>query len=168
MSPFNRGSARVTADVDVSASAFWALLRDWPAVMQWNPQAAAIGVVKVTLKAGDDVGVLPCTRVMHLDTSRGLPPTTEEILLFADPEARRLYYTFTGDVGGIANYIATTYVDALDGGRARVTCASTFDLPAARSLSATVKWLEQVYEQQIIRGIEAAILRGEADAASRP
>ena len=33
MNEFQRGSASVTAEVDVSADDFWKLLRDWPAVL---------------------------------------------------------------------------------------------------------------------------------------
>lgn len=157
MGRFSRGTVTVVVDVDVSANEFWEMLRDWPAVLKWNFTNPAL--LDVTLKEGDRVDVLPCTRVMHLDTSRGFPATTEEILLYADPNSRRIFYTFAGIVGGLKNYIATTFVDDLDEARARVTCASMFDVADGTSLVDTIRWLEDVYERQIIRGMEAAIIR---------
>jgi hypothetical protein len=161
MKQFNRGVASVTREVEVSADEFWAMLRDWPAVMKWNPREnnPTSFLLDVTLKPGDDAARLPCTRVMHFDTTSGFPPTYEEILLYAYPEARRIYYTFSGVPDGLTHYMATTFVDELDRGRARVTCTSMFDLPTNLSLADTVDWLEKVYDQQIIRGIEAAIKR---------
>jgi hypothetical protein len=151
----------VSREVDVSPDEFWAMLRDWPAVMKWNPREGnpTSFLLDVTLKAGDDPSRLPCTRVMHFDPASGFPPTYEEILLYAYPEARRIYYTFSGVPDGLTNYMATTFVDELALNRARVTCTSTFDLPTKVSLRETVEWLEKVYEVQIIRGIEAAIKR---------
>lgn len=157
MGNVSRGAITVVVDVNTSADEFWTMLRDWPAVLKWNSTNRAL--LDVTLKEGDSVDVLPCTRVMHLDTSRGFAPTMEEILLYADPQARRIFYTFAGIAGGLSNYIATTFVDELDDGRARVTCASMFDVKSGTSLAETIKWLEDVYERQIIRGMEAAIIR---------
>lgn len=161
MTKFNRGTVSVTKDVDVSADEFWAMLRDWPAVMKWSPKenSPTPFLLDVTLKPGDDPARLPCTRVMHFDPSSGFPPTYEEILLYAYPDARRIYYTFSGVPDGLTHYMATTFVDELGQGRARVTCTSMFDLPESVSLKETVHWLEGVYEQQIIRGIEATIKR---------
>jgi hypothetical protein len=159
MNGFNRGTVSVTADVDVSAVEFWDLVRDWSAVMKWIPEDRSVPVLNVTLKEGNDLNVLPCTRVMHLDASKGFPPTIDEILLYADPQSKRLFYTFSGIPDGLTNYIATTFVDELEGDRARVTCASMFDVPVSLSLAKTVSWLEHVYEYQMIRGMESAIKR---------
>ncbi|KKC26020.1 SRPBCC family protein [Sphingomonas sp. SRS2] len=155
-----RGTAHFTGDVAVSADAFWTMLRDWPAVMKWTPtEDKPAPLLNVTLKDGDDVNMLPCTRIMHFDTSTGFPPTFEETLLYAYPEARRIFYTFNGVPDGLTNYMATTFVDALSETSARVTCSAMFDVADAASLEDTVTFLENVYERSIIRGIERAVQR---------
>ena len=160
MKTFQRGSVTVSGDVTVSADEFWKLLRDWPAAMKWIPRDSASPPIDVTLKPGDDVNRLPCSRVMHFDVSSGFPASWEETLLFADPQARRIYYTFSGIPDGMRNYIATTIVDDTGRGTAHITCSSSFDLPnTGASMEETNKFLRDVYEHVIIRGIEAAIKR---------
>jgi hypothetical protein len=166
MTNFVRGSAFTSSEVDVSADDFFAMLRDWPAVMKWadrvNPPAP---LVDTTLKQGHDVNVLPCTRVCHMDTSTGFPPVFEETLLHADSAGRRIYYNVEGVVaGGMRNYIATTFIDELGPNRSRVTCSSTYDVPdeeAARSVKA---FLEGVYDRSVIKGIAGAVKREAAES----
>jgi hypothetical protein len=161
MTNFVRASAFTQGEVDVSADDFYAMLRDWPAVMKWaakeNPPAP---LVDTTLKAGHNVAVLPCTRVCHMDTSTGFPPTFEETLLHADPAARRIYYNVEGvAAGGMRNYLATTVVDEIGPNRARVTCASTFDVPDEESARNVKVFLEGVYDRSVIKGIAGAVKR---------
>jgi hypothetical protein len=166
MSNFVRGSAFTSGEVDVSADDFFAMLRDWPAVMKWaakvDPPAP---LVDTTLKRGHNIDVLPCTRVCHMDTSTGFPPTFEETLLHADSAGRRIYYNVEGvAAGGMRNYLATTFIDELGPNRSRVTCASTFDVPdeeAARNVKA---FLEGVYDRSVIKGIAGAVKREAAEA----
>jgi hypothetical protein len=169
MTNFVRGSALKSGDVDVSADEFYAMLRDWPAVMKWaakeNPPAP---LTDTTLKAGHRVSVLPCTRICHFDTSTGFPPTFEETLLHADSAARRIYYNVEGVVAstGMRNYMATTFVEELGPRRARVTCASTYDVPNEESARMVKAFLEAVYDRSVIQGIAAAVKR-EAGGAQR-
>jgi hypothetical protein len=156
---YKRGSVCVTADVDVSADDFWEVLRDWPAVMKWTPADSPAPLLDVTLRDGDDVDVLPCTRIMHFDISKGFPPTFEETLLSAHPEARRIIYVLKDVPGGLTNYMATTFIDDLGDGKARVTCDSKFDVPMSASLEETEDFLQKIYERSVIRGIERAIRR---------
>lgn len=164
MTKFKRAGAFSAGEVDVSADDFYAMLRDWPAVMKWaakvNPPAP---LVDTTLKAGSDVNVLPCTRVCHFDTTTGFPPTFEETLIHADAEGRRIYYNVEGvAAGGMRNYLATTFVDEIGPGRCRVTCSSSFDVPEDSSADDVKNFLEAVYERSVIRGIEAAVKREKA------
>ena len=168
MANFVRAGALCSGEVDVSADDFWVMLRDWPAVMKWaakeNPPAP---LIDTTLKAGSTVDVLPCTRVCHFDTSTGFPPTFEETLLHADPEARRIYYNVEGvAAGGLRNYQATTCIDELGPDRCRVTCSSSFDVPDQAAADGVRDFLVSVYERSVIRGIEAAIKLEKAGAAA--
>jgi hypothetical protein len=161
MTNFVRGSAFTSGEVDVSADDFFTMLRDWPAVMKWaakeNPPAP---LVDTTLKKGHNVSVLPCTRVCHMDTSTGFPPTFEETLLHADSAARRIYYNVEGvAAGGMRNYLATTFVDAIAPKRSRVTCSSTFDVPDEESARNVKAFLEGVYDRSVIQGIAGAVKR---------
>jgi hypothetical protein len=156
MSEFIRGAVTVSTKVSVSADEFWALLRDWPAVLSWVLPAGSTAPTRVTLKDGHHNDVLPCTRVLHSD--RPQTYSHEETLIFADPEARRIYYTFNGIPGGIRNYLATTFVDPDGKHAAVVTCSSSFDLPAGNSMTTTEKYLKDAYRQHIAKGIEGAIL----------
>jgi hypothetical protein len=155
MTDFVRATAFKSAEVDVPADAFWAVLRDWPAVMAWaigeDPPAPLIGAA---LKPGHDVDVLPCTRVCSYDTSEGFQPFLEETLLHADPQARRIYYNIEGEMeNGMRNYLATTVIDALGPNRARVTCASNFDVPDEETAEAMRLFLETIYQRWVIDGI---------------
>jgi hypothetical protein len=168
MTQFVRASAFLSGEVDVSAADFYAMLRDWPAVMKWaakeNPPAP---LTDTTLKKGHRVDVLPCTRVCHFDTSKGFPPTFEETLLHADDAARRIYYNVEGvAAGGMRNYMATTIVDELGPNRARVTCSSSFDVPDEEAARNVKGFLEAVYDRSVIKGIAAAVKR-EAGAPRR-
>jgi hypothetical protein len=169
MTNFVRGSAFTSGEVDVSADDFFAMLRDWPAVMKWaakeNPPAP---LLDTTLKKGSDVNVLPCTRVCHMDTSTGFPPTFEETLLHADSAAHRIYYNVEGvAAGGMRNYLATTFVDPISATRSRVTCSSTFDVPDEEAARNVKSFLEGVYDRSVIKGIEGAVKREAAEAKRR-
>src|SRR3546814_1109684 len=129
MANFKRGSAFASGEVDASADDIWAMLRDWPAVMKWcaKGENAPAPLTDTTLKEGSKVDVLPCTRICHFVLDSGFPPTFEETLIHADPEARRIYYNVDGvAAGGMRNYLATTYVDEVGHGRERITCESSF------------------------------------------
>jgi len=155
MSQFVRGRAYRSAEVDVSADAFWKVLRNWPAVMTWaqgdDPPAP---LIDVRLKDGHDVDALPCTRVCTFDTSTGFQPMLEETLLHADPAARRIYYNIEGSMAnGMRNYQATTTIDALGPERSRITCSSCFDVPDEATGEASQRFLEDVYDRWVINGI---------------
>jgi len=147
--------------VDVPADDYFAMLRDWPAVMKWAAKEdPPVPLTGTTLKEGHDVDVLPCTRVCHIDTSSGFPPVFEETLLSSDPVARRIYYRVEGvAAAGMKNYYATTFVDEISPGRSRVTCSSTFDVPDERSAQMVKAFLEAVYDRSVINGIAAAVKR---------
>jgi Polyketide cyclase / dehydrase and lipid transport len=160
MANFQRCSVQRSAEVDVSAEAFWRMLRDWKSLMEYAPSGDNVTapLVKVELKAGHRNEILPCTRVAYFDTTKGFPPFFEETLLHADPEARRVYYNIEGVAsGGMRNYLATAVIDELGPGRARVTCSSTFDLPLETPAAPIKEFLESVYDEVIIQGIATAV-----------
>lgn len=169
MANFKRGSAFSSGEVNASADAIWAILRDWPAVMKWaakGPDAPA-PLTDTTLKEGSRVDVLPCTRVCHFAHDSGFPPTFEETLIHADPEARRIYYNVEGvAAGGMRNYMATTIVEDLGANRARITCESRFDVPEDADPDLVKDFLEKVYTMSVIQGMERVAQQEQAALAA--
>jgi hypothetical protein len=159
MTNLERGSVSVSREVSVSAQEFWDMLRDWPAVQKWHPPVDDPPFIGATLKEGHDSRTLPCTRLMHFKSSNAAPAAFEETLLHADAEAKRIYYSFNGFRDRMRNYLATTTVDDLGNGRAYVTCASSFDVPEGASLEHNKAFLAAIYENLVIKGIEAAVKR---------
>ena len=159
MANFKRASAYSSGEVDISADDVWAMLRDWGAVMKWAATGpdAPVELTGTTIKDGDSVEKLPCTRICHFAPETGFPPFPET-LIHADPEARRIYYNVEGVVsGGMRNYFATTTVDEVGPDRALITCESTFDVPPDADPAPVIGFLEAVYTKSVIRGIERAV-----------
>jgi hypothetical protein len=82
----------------------------------------------------------------------GLP--VHETLIHRDPDARRIYYKITDDgIPGLQNYVATTFVDAIDATRCRMHFGSTFDvIDSAVDVDMLRGVLESVYESHILFG----------------
>jgi len=133
---YQRIRVEVTDEVEASADEYWALLTDWPAILTWmREEGRPVPLVRVELAPGHEVGRLPCTRNCHFDVSAlpagvQIPACVPETLLHVDPTAKFIYYNMEGEGPfGMRNYLATTTVDDLGAGRARVTCSGRFDLP---------------------------------------
>src|SRR5436190_19471744 len=95
---YTRVQTYASDEVPVSAAEYWALLLDWPAILEWMRQEGRpVPLVRVELEEGHEVGRVPCTRNCYFDTS-ALPPGVEvpecvpETLLHVDETARFLYY----------------------------------------------------------------------------
>jgi hypothetical protein len=166
---FTRVRANVSSEIAVAAADFWKVLLDWPGILKWMPrQDGPVPLIRVELKAGHEVGKLPCTRNCIFDVSRlppgvAIPECVPETLLHVDHVARFIYYNMEGEGPfGMRNYLATTEVDELGPNRSRVTCSGRFDLPEgvpAEMVKTTV--IESVYTS-IINDIAGMILRQQA------
>lgn len=158
---FTRHNAAKVVDLDVPGAAFWDIIADWGALMDWIPKLDENPLVPITdcrLLPGHSASRLPCTRRVFLKGEGAEQPYLDEMLVGIDHEARRLYYGFGGvGPGGVRNYHATTFVDELGGDRCRVTCASQFDLPP--DAGDMTSFIESFYETGIIRPIGALIVR---------
>lgn len=156
MSGFQRVRAHASDEVDVDAAAFWDLLLDWPAILDWmRVDGRPVPLVKVELADGHQVGRLPCTRNCWFDVSQ-LPPgvvipeCVPETLLHVDPVARFIYYNMEGEGPfGLRNYLATTEVDELGPKRSRVTCTGRFDVPDGAPAGLVQGVIESVYDSII-------------------
>lgn len=168
MANFRRGTAFATDEINISADDYWAMLRDWGAVMKWvdkSPDAPA-PLIDTILREGDRIDVLPCTRICLFTPQSGVDPYPET-LLYADPEARRMYYTVEGIVsGGMRNYMSIVTVDELAADRCRVTVQSTWDVPVEADLTGTRDFLEAVYNKSMIQGMVAAITREKEESVA--
>ena len=158
-----RVRAHASDEVDAPADAYWAMLTDWPAILDWmRVEGRPVPLVAVDLAPGHEVGTLPCTRNCRFDVS-ALPPgvvipeVVPETLLHVDPVARFLYYNMEGEGPfGLRNYLATTEVDDLGDGRSRVICTGRFDLPDGAPADLVRDVIESVYDS-IIHDIAATV-----------
>ena len=163
MSRYVRVRPALSDEVAVSAEAYWNLLLDWPAILDWmRVEGRPVPLVKVELKPGHRLGMLPCTRNCHFDVS-ALPPgvvvpeVVPETLLHVDPVARFLYYNMEGEGPfGMRNYLAMTEVDELGPSRCRVTCSGRFDLPEEAPAGMVKGFIESVYDS-IVHDIAATV-----------
>lgn len=151
-----RVNAQKSREIAVTPEAFWAILVDWGALMSWIPKLDENPLVPITnceLLDGQTSESLPCTRRVYLQNDGVGPAFLDETLRHADHETKRLYYTFAGvGPGEIRNYHATTFVDRIDEGHCRVTCASQFDVPENAG-SDMKDFIEAFYDSAIIDGI---------------
>lgn len=165
MTAFQRVNARVSDEVEVSAAAYWELLLDWPAILDWmRVEGRPVPLMKVELADGHQVGRLPCTRncwfdVAELPPGVVIPECVPETLLHVDPVARFIYYNMEGEGPfGLRNYLATTEVDELGPDRTRVTCTGRFDVPEGAPAAVVKDVIESVYDS-IIHDIAATAAR---------
>jgi hypothetical protein len=161
MTQYTRLYPKLSDEVDVSAGDFWALLLDWPAILDWmRVEGRPAPIVAVTLRAGHELGKVPCSRDITFDTATlpgVIPELITETLLHADPVARVIYYNMEGTGPfGLRNYLATTEIDDLGSGRCRVTCSSRLDLPTEAPADLVKGFIESVYDS-IIHDIPATI-----------
>ncbi len=143
-------------ELSIPASAFWNILIDWGALMDWMPKLDEDPPARVSrceVLPGHSLAKLPFTRRVYLDNGGVGPDYLDETLQHFDAEARRLYYTFGGvGPGGVRNYLSTTYIDELAPDRCRVTCASQYDI--ADDAGTDMKdFIEEFYDRAIIQGI---------------
>ena len=153
---FRRIAACKSVELPMAAEAFWDVLIDWGALMDWmpgrdeNPPAPVVGC---EILPGQTMSSLPFTRRVYLDGGGEGPAYLDESLQHFDAETLRLYYTFDGvGPGGVRNYLATTYVDELAADRCRVTCASQYDI-ADDAETDMQDFIEDFYDRAIIQGI---------------
>ena len=124
MLQINRVELHKSSEIPASAQEVWALLTDWAGMLRWSLSARRAGPLGTLVKCeligrADEV---PRTRRMTLDSGA----TVDEELFYQDDETRRIYYR-KNDSFGTKGYIASSYVDALDGRRCRLHISSWFD-----------------------------------------
>jgi len=156
MSRYIRMTANVSGEVEADAEAFWNILMDWPAILSWmRAENPPVKLTKVELAPGHRVGQIPCTRLCHVDDSGlppdlKIPPVSAETLLHADHEARMIYYCIEGEGPfGMRNYLATTEVDEITPGRARITCSGRWDLPTGTPRDLVQSAVKSIYDSII-------------------
>jgi hypothetical protein len=95
-------------------------------------------------------GAVPRTRRMTLDN--GL--VVEEQIFHQDDNSRRIYYSKTEPPGSpISGYIATTYVEDLQGGKCTLHISSSFDVQSPAEPEAATARFAIIYEA-IFRGFQ--------------
>jgi hypothetical protein len=150
---FSRAEVHKSAELAASADEVWDLLTDWAGMLRWWPTAEQGGPRGATLVACDLVGkhgAVPRTRRMTLDN--GL--VVEEQLFHQDDNSRRIYYSKTEPPGSpISGYIATTYVEDIQGDKCTLHIASSFDVQSPADPKPAAARFEIIY-QTIFRGFQ--------------
>jgi hypothetical protein len=146
MSEFSRVALHKSAEINGSASEVWNLLNDWAGMLRWWLTADQGGLAGPTLVECDLVGeqgAVPRTRRMTLDNG----VVVEEQIFYQNDETRRLYYSKSEPAGSdVSGYIASAYVDEIDGDRCTMHVSSWFDLRSHADVSAAARRFESIYE----------------------
>jgi len=150
MTKFSRVELHRSADIPASASEVWSLLTDWAGMFRWRltaEEGGAPGPALVACELIGEHGAVPRTRRMTL----GNGAIVEEQISYQDDETRRIYYSknATADVTG---YIASAYVDEIDGENCTLHLSSRFDVSPEADLGATIARFEVIYEKAIFNG----------------
>jgi uncharacterized protein (TIGR02118 family) len=149
----SRAEVHKSAEIPASADEVWDLLTDWAGMLRWWLTAEQGGLPGSTLVKCDLIGehgAVPRTRRMTLDS--GL--VVEEQIFRQDDNSRRIYFSRTDPPGSpIGGYIATAYVDDIEGDRCTLHISSSFDVQFPADPEAAAARFETVY-QSIFRGFQ--------------
>lgn len=143
---FSRAKVHKSAEIPASAGEVWDLLTDWAGMLRWWLTAEQGGLPGPPLVKCDLVGergVVPRTRRMTLDS--GL--VVEEQIFHQDDNSRRIYYSRTEPPGSpVSGYIATAYVDDIEGDRCTLHISSSFDVQFPADPEAAAIRFEIIYQ----------------------
>jgi hypothetical protein len=150
MTKFSRVELHRSADIPASADEVWRLLTDWAGMLRWRLSAeegGAPGPALVKCELIGAHGAVPRTRRMTLANST----IVEEQIFYQNDETRRIYYdkNATEEVTG---YVASAYVDAIDGETCTLHLSSRFDVSPQADLAATIARFAAIYEKAIFNG----------------
>jgi hypothetical protein len=153
MTKFSRVELHKSADIPASANEVWRLLTDWAGMFRWRltaEQGGAPGPALVACELIGERGAVPRARRMTL----GNGAIVEEQLFYQNDETRRIYYdkNATAEISG---YIASAYVDEIDGEHCTLHLSSSFDVSPEADLAATIARFEAIYEKAIFNGFRS-------------
>jgi hypothetical protein len=140
----SRVDIRKSIEIAASADEVWELITDWAGMLSWWLTAEEGGLHGPTLVDCELVGepqAVPRTRRMILANGSVI----EEELFYQDDTTRRIYYTKSADPD-VTGYVASTYVDELDGRACLVHISSRFDVRPYRDADAAATRFETIYE----------------------
>ena len=136
MPKISRVELHRSSEIPAPASEVWALLGDWAGMLRWWPtadQGAPPGPKLVKCDLVGEHGAVPRMRRMTLDNG----VLIEERIFYQSDEARRIYYTKTEPAASqLSGYLASAYVDEIDGHTCMMHFSSWFDARAASSAAA--------------------------------
>ncbi len=118
------------------------LLTDWAGMLRWSTSAKREGplgrLVKCELIGEHDK--VPRTRRMILASGAAI----DEELVYQNDETQRIYYR-KNDAFGTVGYVASSYVDELDGQKSRLHISSWFDVAPDVDADAVVARFDGIY-----------------------
>jgi hypothetical protein len=99
-------------------------------------------------------GAVPRARRMTLDNGA----IVEEQIFYQNDTTRRIYYD-KNETPEVTGYIATAYVDEIDGGHCTLHLSSRFDVGSDCDVAAIVARFEAIYEKAIFNGFRRYFAR---------
>ncbi len=125
-----------SVNIPAPPDAVWALICDWAGLLRWWLTAEDDGLrgpALVECELIGEHGSVPRTRRMTLANGT----VTDEQLFYQNDQTRRIFYSKSDDQS-VTGYVASTYVDAIEGGGCAVHISSMFDVrdPAGRATAA--------------------------------
>jgi hypothetical protein len=157
MAEFSRIELHRSAEIAASADAVWDLLTDWAGMARWRLTAEEGGVPGPALVACELIGAhgaVPRARRMTLDNGA----IVEEQIFYQNDTTRRIYYD-KNETPEVTGYIATAYVDEIDGGHCTLHLSSRFDVGSDCDVAAIVARFEAIYEKAIFNGFRRYFAR---------
>lgn len=170
MTNLSRVELHKSAQIAASASEVWDLLSDWAGMQRWWLTAEQGGLAGPTLVACGLVGehgAVPRTRRMMLDNGA----IVEEQIFYQNDETRRLYYKKSESAGSdVSGYVASAYVDEIDGDHCLMHVSSWFDLRSPADVPAAAARFEAIYQaifdgfqnyfSKAVAGADHGVIRG--------
>lgn len=140
-------SPRVTvhrwAEVPAPAEQVWDLICDWAGMLRWwlpADQGGPQGPALIGCELIGEPASIPRTRRMILSSGT----VAEETIIYQNDETRRIHYTKSDDQS-VTGYLATTYVDDLEGTNCVVHISSQFDVTRPSDAVAAAARFEAIY-----------------------
>lgn len=161
MTAIQRGRAQREGIIEADIDNTWALLTDWGNMDWWGNDLEQGAMTAARTYLEGEKGQVPRTKVIERESGDepGVAHVNREVLIHEDPVAHRLYYICSnGLLLGINNYLASWTLDALDGGRCRMTINAQFDVLESGQLEEARGIFEAVYGL-IFKGVSGYLVK---------
>jgi Polyketide cyclase / dehydrase and lipid transport len=135
-----------SADIPARADEVWSLLTDWAGMLRWRlnaEQGGLPGPAMVKCELVGEYGAVPRTRRMVFNNG----VVVEEQIFYQNDDTRRIYYSKSEAPGSeLSGYVASAYVNEIDGSSCILHITSWFDAESQAASAAAAAWFATVYQ----------------------